>query len=460
MSLGADILLKIRSTFESKPVEDAKTKTEELGKTTEKAGNEAADGMNVMAAATAAMQGNVNATIGAIAPLIEKLKVMKVSLTQLTLVGALLGALVALFKSIRDRAAAAVETLEGFKAESFEKQVARIEAAHAKWDTANKKSLAIREAAHQFFLAENDAYKQEAIAIAELAKQRELANAASEDERKIIENKYKSRVEDITGAFDSRSGEQEKKRLEQKARDDEERIRKNEEAIAKKLELGRKRFQDAGGYTQAANEASQGWGGINMQGGESQADRLVKMADKARADYERARKDAEALKAENDQLRISADQSSKMAAIQEVRNRTRGVVQEASSTATGREASDIQRDIDRREQEKVVQSQIDRKEKDQAAAEERFKELSDRAARNRDIQTREAGEAGKVYASYRAKGDKRGEESALVELNREKQEAQQASEALDAIVREAAATIRGIREQADELKEQMKRIGQ
>ena len=65
MSLGADILLKIRSTFESKSVEEAKKKTEEFGKATDKAGKDASSGMNVMAAATALMQGNVNAAIGA-----------------------------------------------------------------------------------------------------------------------------------------------------------------------------------------------------------------------------------------------------------------------------------------------------------------------------------------------------------------------------------------------------------
>lgn len=461
MSLGTDILLKIRSTFESKSVEEAKKKTEELGKTTEKAGKESSDGMNVMAAATALMTGNVNGAIAAIAPLIEKTKALKLSLTQMTLVGALIGALVALFKSIRDRAAEAAETLERFKADSFERQVARIEAAHAKWDAANNKSLAIREASHQFFIAENDAYKQEALLINELAKQKELANAASEDERKIIENKFKGRADEISGAFDTRASEQEKKRLLQKAEDDKAKIAENEKLIAQKSSFAGKRWQDASSNINAANELSRGWGGTSfMPGGVTGSDKRLASADAAMADYKKMTQEINALRSENDLLKVSSEQNRKMAAIQEVKTRTLGVSGEASGLASGREASDIQAAIVKAAKQQDLQDKIDSNEQQQRSAEERFKPLTDSASRKKESLNREASEYGKVVESYRKKGDNKGVASSSREYERIRAAADASSKALDELTNQATATLKAYKDQSDALKEQMKRIGQ
>jgi hypothetical protein len=459
MSLGADILLKIRSTFENKSVEEAKKKTEELGKATNKAGNDASSGMNVMAAATALMQGNVNGAIGAIAPLIEKLKVLKMSLTQITLVGALIGSLVKLFTSIRERAAQAVEALEKFRAESFEREVARIEAAHAKWDAANQKSLAIREAAHQFFLAEYDAYKQEALAVNELAKQKELANAASEDERKIIENKYKGRAGDISSAYDMKVSEQEKKRLEQKARDDEAKIAENEKRIASQRDLSKKRFLDAGDYTQRANQASLGWGGVSFSGGSTQTDGMIDKADKAREESKRLLQESEKLRIENEQLKISAEQSRKLAKIQEVKTRTIGISRESSDIATTSESASIQKAIEDKQYKDILSSQLEDRERQQSSAEERFKPLIESATRRKDIQGREATEAVKVAESYRSKGDSKGYADALQVVAREQAEADAAAVALKNLGQQMVDTVRVIKVSADALREQMKRIG-
>jgi len=107
-----------------------------------------------------------------------------------------------------------------------------------------------------------------------------------------------------------------------------------------------------------------------------------------------------------------------------------------------------------------IQEEIDRKEKDYTSFEDRNKELIDSATRNRDIQKREAGDAGKVYASYLAKGDKRGMASSLQELSQQKQELRQAEEELLAIMREWAANDRAFKEELTLLKEQQKRNGQ
>jgi hypothetical protein len=456
MGLGADILLKIRSTFESKPVEEAKKKTEELGKTADKAGKDGQSGMNVMAAATALMTGNLNGALAAMGPLIEKLKVLKVSLTSITLVGALVGALVKLFTSIRDRAAEAVTSLEGFKADSYERQVAKIESAHARWDAANNKSLGIREAAHQFFIAEQDAYKQEALALNELAKQRELSNAASEDERKIIENKYKSRAEDITGSFDMKVGEKEKERLLQKAKDEEEKIRRNEQTINQKQELAKKRFSDAGEYTRMANEEAGSW----YYDSPAKSKTYAGLSDNARGDYSKAMKDAEALRNENEQLKISAEQNRKMASVQDIKNRTIGVSKQAASTATGREASDIQSDIANKAERKRLEDEKDALNRQQKDAEERFGVDKDSAARSKDTEKREMDMAYGVRDSYRKKGDKKGFEAATVSYFKEKAEYEAAEKRAQAVVEDAAKTIKGYSQRISGLEEQIKRIGQ
>jgi len=459
MSLGADILLKIRSTFENKSVEEAKKKTEELGKATDKAGKDASSGMNVMAAATALMQGNVNGAISAIAPLIEKLKVLKVSLTQITLVGALIGSLVKLFTSIRERAAQAVEALEKFRAESFEREVARIEAAHAKWDAANQKSLAIREAAHQFFLAEYDAYKQEALAVNELAKQKELANAASEDERKIIENKYKGRAGDISAAYDMKVSEQEKKRLEQKTRDDEAKIAENEKRIASQRDLSKKRFLDAGDYTQQANQASLGWGGISFSGGATQTAGMIDKADKAREESKRLLQESEKLRAENEQLKISAEQSRKLAKIQEVKTRTIGISKESADLSTTSESSSIQKAIEDKQYKDILSSQLETNDQQQAAAEQRFKPMVDAATRRRDIRVREASQSKAVTEQYRQKGDGKGLASAAQIAQQAEVSANEAQQELIRIGQQMLNTMEAFKKNGEVLREQMKRVG-
>jgi hypothetical protein len=461
MSLGADILLKIRSSFESKSVEEATKKTEELGKASDKAGKEASSGMNIMGAATALMQGNITGALTAIAPLVEKLKVLKITMTTISLAGTLLASVVALFKNMRDRAAEAAESLTRFKADSFERQVAKIEAAHGRWDAANNKSLAIREAAHQFFLAENDAYKQEALAINELAKQKELSNAASEDERKIIENKFKGRADAISGSFDSRASEQEKKRLLQKAADDEEKIRKNEEKIAEKTAFAKKRFQDAGDYVQQANQDSLGWGGIKLFGNseDTSVTKKTALADAARAESAKLFKEAEDKRNENEQLKISAEQSRKMAKVQDVKTRTIGISRESSDIATTSESASIQKAIEDKQYKDILTSQLETNDQQQTAAEERFKPMVDAATRRRDIRVREASQSKAVVEQYRQKGGGKGLTEAAQVAQRAEVSANEAQQELIRIGQQMLNTMESFKKNGEVLREQMKRVG-
>jgi hypothetical protein len=70
---------------------NATTKT---GQQVSQAGQKGADGLNIMSIATAAMQGNLQGAANAAVPLLEKSKALNMSMTQLSLAGALLSAVV------------------------------------------------------------------------------------------------------------------------------------------------------------------------------------------------------------------------------------------------------------------------------------------------------------------------------------------------------------------------------
>jgi hypothetical protein len=84
--------------------------------------------------------------------------------------------------------------------------------------------------------------------------------------------------------------------------------------------------------------------------------------------------------------------------------------------------------------------------------------LIESAARKKDKEAKEASEYGKVVQSYRQKGDAKGEARALQEFARENAEAEAASRALTELTQQAATTLKAIKDQANDLKEQMKRI--
>ena len=465
MSIGTDILLKIKGTFDSKPVDDAIKKTGELGQIASKAGKDGETSISLMSAAFSIMSGSIRGAVLVLGRLILKIKALQMAMGPIALFAALLASLVALFVSIRDRAAEAVEALAKFKADSYEKQVQKIEEAHARWDAANNRSLAIREASHQFFTAEQEAYKEEALALNELAKQHELSNAASDDERLIIENKFKARANDISGKFDTAASKQEQARLEQQAQDAEARLRHNEKQIAEKQEIARRRFMEEAYYARRASEEAAAWFF------KSDSDKYIKFAADASSGVTRQLKDIQALKDENAQLKIVADHARKMAGVQGIKTRTLGVSQEAEGIATTRESADTLADIAdraakerkkaREDQERTsLKDRIDEKNRQQEAAEERFSGLTDSARRKVSIEKREAAEAGGVAESYRRKGDRKGYAKAMQEWQSEQAEAEAASKELLAVGSEAVRVVKGIRQEIDTLKEQLKRVGQ
>jgi hypothetical protein len=462
MSLGADILLKIRSTFESKPLEEAKKKTEDMGKTADKAGKDAASGMNVMAAATALMQGNVNGAIGAIAPLIEKLKVLKLSLTQLTLVGALVGTLVAAFKSFRDAADAAAQRMAGIKMDNLRNEITSTAEAYDKLKASQEAATAKGDALLEHNQAMIEANKRLSLSINEISKQRELSTAKTDEERRVIENRYKSNAENISGSSEQDKENAALQRSMQRESEIEDHIKaaeaRKQEAIdqaAQALKQSQKQsnvarskigFMSMVGGTTGYDT----WSGMAKQSGSS-TDAAIKEAGEADSDIQKLRDEKEALRRKRELDTKNRDAAN--------RERT------ASKMATSNEATAIQSDIAAKEEEArrrskkdSLQSEYDAKNQQYSSAAERFGVEQTAKERNADIQSREYKDSLKVSDSYRKKGDRKGQNAADQAALQEKAEAEAAAKAVAEVIQRSANTLSNFKAQMEAIKEQMKRL--
>lgn len=459
---AAEILLKIRSTFESKPIDEAKKKTEEMGKTSEKAGQDAASGMNVMAAATALMQGNVNGAIGAIAPLIEKLKVLKLSLTQLTLAGALIGTLVAAFKSFRETMDNAAQRMAGIKMDNLRNEITATAEAYDKLKASQEAATAKGDALLDHNQAMIEANKRLSLSLNEIAKQRELSSAKTDDERRTIENRYKANAEQITGVSDQ---DKENAAMQRSIEKENELDAKLKAAEARKQEANNQARESLKQTQRYTNTARKGIGFWSMSGGGGQYNLYSELAkdsgsvtDTAIKESAEADADIQRIKEEKEALRRSRELQAKNRDAAE-RERT------AAKMATSNESSSIQRDIAAKEEEArkkaqkdSLQAEYDAKNQQYAAASERFGVEKESKSREAAIQRREYQESLKVVESYRKKGDRKGLKVAEQAALQEKAEAEAAEKALMEVGQQAVTTLANIKAQMDALKEQMKRI--
>ena len=457
MGLGADILMKIRTMFDSKPIDEAKKKTEDLGKTTAAAGKDASGGMNVMAAATAIMTGNINGAIAAIAPMIEKLKVLKLSLTQLTLVGAAIGALVALFKSMKDRAEAAAQAMAGIKNDNLRNEINSTAEAYDKLKQSMDDATAKGDAMLEYNQAMIDANKRLSLSLNDISKQRELNSAKTDDERRLIENKYKGKSDEISGMSER---EKENASLQRSIEAENEINRKLQEAEDRKREAVAQ-AESASKSAQNASATGRGkigwfsalagldryskWDGIAKDAGAS-TDKAITEFGEADADVKRLQDQKEALRRNREIAQKNRDAAD--------RERT------AARMGTTRESSDIQTDMANKSERERLQAEIDAKNRQQEEVEERFDSMKSSAARGYDKEKREASMAEGVAELYRKKGDRNGYDRALQAVAKESAEAEEAYKSMEAVAQEAAGVIASLKREIQMLQEQMKRIGQ
>jgi hypothetical protein len=203
---AADVLVKIRTFFDRKGATEATdalkqtaATAKQTGQQVSQSGKSGADGLNLMSVATAAMQGNFQAAASAAVPLIEKSKAAGLSLTQLSLAGAALTAVVAGLKALSDWADAAAQRITRIQMDNLTNKVKASAAAYEDLVTAMRNSEAQKDAALAFNNSMIDSYTRQALAVNELNKQKELASTADESKRREIESRYASKADSING---------------------------------------------------------------------------------------------------------------------------------------------------------------------------------------------------------------------------------------------------------------------
>ncbi len=457
MSLGADILLKIRSTFESKPVEEATEKTEELGRASDKAGKDTSGGMNVMAAATALMTGNINGAIAAIAPLVEKLKVLKTSLTSMTLFGALFATLAMGFKAMRDAADAAAQRLAGIKGDNLRNEITSTAEAYDKLKTSMDAATAKDDAILEHNQAMIEANKRLSLSINEISKQRELASAKDDDERRVIENKYKGKADQISGMSDQEKENASLQRSIELENDINAKIQAVEERKREATSQAEKALKQSQNNSSTAREKI---GYMSMAGGTTSFDTWSGIALKSGADTDTAIKefgeadeDIKKLEIQKESVRRARDVAQK--------NRDAGSRERtATSMATSLASSDIQKDITKKTEIKRLEDEKEYLNRQQKEAEERFGGSKDSAVRSRDIEKREMDMSLTVRSGYLKKGDKKGSARATAEYLQAQADFEASERRLQEVTADAARTIKGYERRINLIEEQIKRVGQ
>jgi hypothetical protein len=202
MANDISLIMRIRSLFEGKGHQEAKREVEALGKKAKEAGNSGADGMNVMSAATAAMQGNLSGAATAISSLIGRVKLLGMSMMQLSLVAAVITSLIKLFQALAERADQMAANLRAIQSGNVTAAVERITQSYARMREETERAQKSRDKLFDVNMQELEAIKKLELAQINLNKQKELGAAATDKERAAIESKYKAAEMDRAKTFD------------------------------------------------------------------------------------------------------------------------------------------------------------------------------------------------------------------------------------------------------------------
>lgn len=217
---AAEVLIKIKTFFEGSGSQQAEaslqktaTAAKQTGQQVAEAGQRGSQGFNLMAAASAFMQGRYQEAGNALVPLIDKIKLLGVSITQLSIAGVVISGLIRLLSSMREAARSAEEALLKVQTANIEKELSNIAEAYDKWTAASKRSGEVRDAEYDKTQKTIDSLKREALALNELAKQRELSSVTDESLRKNIEDKYSTRAAGISSQYDEQASSAETQNL-------------------------------------------------------------------------------------------------------------------------------------------------------------------------------------------------------------------------------------------------------
>jgi hypothetical protein len=276
----------------------------QVGQQAAQAGEQGAGGMNVMSAATSALNGNFAGTAAAIVPLITKLQALKGAITSISLVAAGLTVLYTAFVKISEYAAKAAETVAAFNLKSRQDMIDAVTNAYNRQAIALERISKIRDAELERQKAENEANKEFELASSRQQKLKELQGTTDDSKRAQIEAKYARIEQQITGQYDSKSDEAEYDRMKKREEELRKAAENNARDISQKQALLRSAQKDAGAAeskTEALKEIKPtslvAWGLSRRMIEVKEAE-----AAKAREQEEKLQKDIDALEKARDDI--------------------------------------------------------------------------------------------------------------------------------------------------------------
>jgi hypothetical protein len=212
MSLS-DLIIRIRAQFDGKPIEDAKKSVGDLGKGAKEAGQSSEQAMNLMGTASAAANGNISGVAEGVVRLTGKIKLLGMSMMQLSLVAAVLTSLVKLFQAIGERADAMAASLRQIKSDNVTNAIDQIKKSYDSMTEAAERAAKSRNAMFEVDAQEIESIHKKELAQIEYNKQMELGTAKTDDERKNIEARYKSTADASTQKHDTSQSDKKKSLL-------------------------------------------------------------------------------------------------------------------------------------------------------------------------------------------------------------------------------------------------------
>lgn len=329
-----EIIIRIKALFQGKGAEQAqaameatKRKASEMGSSTQQSAQQGGAALNLMGAAGAAMSGSFDGLARASVELLGKIKSLNLSLLQLSLVAAALTALVKVFQMFRDSAQAAADKLSQLKFDIFAEQVKRSADEFDRLTAAMNRQAATADAQLAYNASLIDAHKREALALNELAKQRELAAEGDENRKAGIEQKYARSAQAITAGFEDQKTADERKRLEAMTEEISARI---DELEKRKVELSGKAEMARGQVI--ANEAY----------AKDESGFIAQVETLGAADPEKYKKRAAEAKKAAEELTAEADKAD--TAVLELQAKLRDVMRQINLTDVAKQATTVERE--------------------------------------------------------------------------------------------------------------------
>ena len=307
MNAVKELLMRIRSTYDGAgttaaakavgtDLAAANTKASETAKKTGKdvqdAGQRGAAGMNVMSAATAALNGNFGGAATALVPLITKIKALGAALTTVSLVMAALTLAYTVFSKIAEYATKAAQAVAEFNAKSRADMIDAVTSSYNRQAIAMERISKLRDVELERIKATNEANKEFELASARQSKLTELKGTTDESKRAEIEAKYTRVEQQITGKYDTNSQQAEYERMKQGEEDNWKKSELKAREILQKKALLKRTEQSAIDAEKAADD-------LDTQNAWGQNSGQIKVkkdeAQKAREDADKQRKEIEQL---------------------------------------------------------------------------------------------------------------------------------------------------------------------